>query len=61
VGKITAVKFAEVNVISQNKMKIGSQVKNCGMKESCKANEFPIHVYNGKDDKDEPKICVDGR
>ncbi len=50
-----------MNVISQNKLAIGNQLKNCGMKEPCKANEFSLHVYNGKDDKDEPKICVDGK
>ncbi len=60
-GVLSSIKFAEVNVISQNKMAIGNQLKNCGMKEPCKTNEFAVHVYNGKDDKDEPKICVDGK
>lgn len=58
---ITPVKFVEANVLAMNKMNIGETTDNCGMKDPCKENEFPIHLYTGKDEKDEPKICVNGK
>lgn len=60
-GVITPVKLVEMHVNSQEQIAVANVVKNCGLREECKANEFAVHVYTGKDDKDEPKICVDGR
>ena len=40
---------------------VGALIKNCGLPERCKDNEFAVHVYTGKDNNDEPKICVDGK
>lgn len=61
VGTLSPVKFSEKHVVSKDQIVVGSFVKNCGLREECKPNEFAVHVYTGKDDKDEPKICVDGR
>lgn len=36
-------------------------VPNCGMKETCSSDTFPIHVYTGKDHNDTPKLCINGR
>ena len=60
-GPITPVKFAEINVKQKEKFAIGELTENCGLKEPCKQNEFPVHLYTGKDDKDEPKVCVNGK
>lgn len=49
----------EVN--KAEKIAIGSTVKNCGLEDICKENEFAVHVYTGKDNNDEPRICVDGK
>lgn len=55
------MKIVEPHVNSQEQIAVSNMVKNCGLRESCKLDEFPVHVYTGKNDKDEPKICVDGR
>jgi hypothetical protein len=61
VGPVTPVKLVELHINSQEKIVVSSILKNCGMREECKPDEFPVHVYTGKDNQDEPKICVDGR
>lgn len=60
-GPINPVKFSEKNIVDQDQILVGNYLKNCGLREDCKENEFAVHVYTGKDQKDEPKICVDGR
>ena len=50
-----------MQVNKAEKIIIGSSVKNCGLEDACQENEFPVHVYTGKDNNDEPKICVDGK
>lgn len=61
-GALTPVKFPEMSAnVKSDKIGKGDYVANCGMKDPCKSNEFAVHLYNGKDDKDEPKICVDGK
>lgn len=61
VGIITPVKTGDMHVNSQDQIVVGSILKNCGLREECKSDEFAVHVYTGKNDQDEPKICVDGR
>lgn len=39
----------------------GSSVQNCGLERACQDDEFAVHVYTGKDNNDEPKICVNGK
>ena len=60
-GKITKVNVAEMHVNSEDRIVVGSMLKNCGLREECKPDEFAVHVYTGKNDQDEPKICIDGR
>lgn len=58
---ITPVKISELNIIKTEQIVTKKFVKDCGLREPCKQNEFAVHVYTGKDKNDEPKICVDGR
>lgn len=60
-GIIHPVKLIEMQVNSIDNIVIKDVVTNCGMREECKSDEFPVHVYTGVDANDEPKICVDGR
>lgn len=61
VGQITPVSFPNLEVNKEGKIAVGNAIKNCGLPEKCKSNEFAVHVYTGKDNNDEPKICVDGK
>merc|ERR1712127_713074 len=60
-GILHPVKQVEMQVNSVDKIVVKSIVENCGLREKCKADEFPVHVYSGASSNDEPKICVDGR
>ncbi len=61
VGQITPVLFPPIEVNKEGKIAVGTSIKNCGLVELCQENEFAVHVYTGKDNNDEPKICVDGK
>jgi hypothetical protein len=61
VGQIKPIKSAEMHVNSQDRIVVASIVENCGMREKCQPDEFAVHVYTGKNEQDEPKICVDGQ
>jgi hypothetical protein len=61
VGKITPLTFPTGEINKEGKIVVGSSIKNCGLPDTCKDNEFAVHVYTGKDNNDEPKICVDGK
>ena len=61
VGELTSVPVPVLDVNQVGKLTIGAAVKNCGLPETCKQNEFAVHLYTGKDNNDEPKICVDGK
>ncbi|CAF2490560.1 unnamed protein product [Rotaria sp. Silwood2] len=60
-GRITPLLFPTMEVNREGKIAIGKTVNNCGLIDTCTENEFPVHVYTGKDNNDEPKICVDGK
>ncbi|CAF0806787.1 unnamed protein product [Rotaria sp. Silwood1] len=60
-GQITPVVIPSMEVNKEGKIAVGKTVENCGLVETCKENEFAVHVYTGKDNNDEPKICVDGK
>jgi len=38
----------------------GSEYPNCGAKKSCADDEISVRLYTGTQNKDPPKICVDG-
>jgi len=61
VGQITPLTFPPMEVNFGKKIAYGSSVQHCGLAEACGDDEFSVHVYTGKDNNDEPKICVDGR
>jgi hypothetical protein len=61
VGQITPLSFPSSEVNKEGKIAVGPSIKNCGLADMCKDNEFAVHVYTGKDKDDEPKICVDGK
>ncbi|CAF3425803.1 unnamed protein product [Rotaria sp. Silwood1] len=60
-GQITPLLFPSSDINKEGKIAIGTSIKNCGLLEACKENEFAVHMYTGKDKNDEPKICVDGK
>ena len=60
-GVITPIKIADIQVNSKDQIAVGGLLKNCGLRDECKPNEFAVHIYSGKNDQDEPKICIDGR
>ena len=60
-GPITAVPIFEPQINNQSQIVIGDIVKSCGLPEPCAHNEFPVHIFTGLNDKDEPKICVDDK
>ena len=60
-GVITPLSISTPEVNKEGKIAVGTSVRNCGLPEPCAENEFAVHVYTGKDNNDEPKICVDGR
>lgn len=61
VGPVAKVVINSPSELSPDRIVTSKYVKDCGLREACKANEFAVHVYTGKDRTDEPKICVDGR
>lgn len=60
-GKISQLSFPTMEVNKKGKIAVGTIVQNCGLSDTCKEDEFSVHVYTGKDNNDEPKICVDGK
>ena len=60
-GVINEVKKNEMQVNNLDKIVVSKVVKNCGLRETCKNDEFPVHVYSGINQDDEPMICVDGK
>jgi len=40
--------------------KPGAEYANCGAPKTCADDEFSVHLYTGTQNKDVPKICVDG-
>ncbi len=60
-GPITPIPIVEPQINSQNQIVIGNIVKYCGLPEPCPLGEFPVHVFTGLNDKDEPKICIDDK
>ncbi|CAF1137046.1 unnamed protein product [Didymodactylos carnosus] len=60
-GVLSPLLFQPTDVKREGAIAIGSTLTNCGLPEQCKDNEFSVHVYTGKDNNDEPKICIDGK
>lgn len=60
-GEITPLVFPPMAVNRGKTIAYGSSVQNCGLERACQDDEFAVHVYTGKDNNDEPKICVNGK
>ena len=56
-GNLTKVNIPKPQISTAAKMEWGAHFKNCGLPGACPKDEFSLHVYTGKDMKDEPKIC----
>ncbi|KAK8390081.1 hypothetical protein O3P69_012954 [Scylla paramamosain] len=42
-------------------MQVGSIEPNCGLVEVCPNHHFPVHVYSGKTNDDQPRVCISGK
>jgi hypothetical protein len=63
VGKLSKVGSdggnADTNPVSD--VKLGEELPNCGVKDPCTGNNFPVHLFSGFQNKEGPKICVSGK
>jgi hypothetical protein len=41
--------------------KFGEELENCGLPAKCQDDEIAMQLYTGRENKDPPKICVDGK
>jgi len=39
----------------------GTASSNCGLSRSCSPDEFPVHLYSGKENVNGPRICINGK
>jgi len=42
-------------------VKVGAELPNCGVAKACAASEISVQLYTGLQNKDPPKICVNGK
>ena len=64
VGKLSAVveeKAGGAANAGGGAVKLGEELPNCGVKEECGADGFPVHMYSGLENREGPKICVSGK
>ncbi|XP_054257829.1 protein O-linked-mannose beta-1,2-N-acetylglucosaminyltransferase 1-like [Macrosteles quadrilineatus] len=45
----------------QDFIEISEILPNCGIKEQCPEESFPVHIYTGQDKDDQPKLCIRGK
>jgi hypothetical protein len=41
--------------------KFGEELENCGVATKCSPDEIAMQLYTGRENKDPPKICIDGK
>ncbi len=46
---------------AQSNVKMGEELPQCGVKDACGADSFPVHMYSGKGNSEGPKLCVSGK
>ena len=39
---------------------VGGTSSNCGLEKSCLPDEFPVHVFSGKENVEGPRMCING-
>uniref|UniRef100_A0A1B6KQP2 Alpha-1,3-mannosyl-glycoprotein 2-beta-N-acetylglucosaminyltransferase n=1 Tax=Graphocephala atropunctata TaxID=36148 RepID=A0A1B6KQP2_9HEMI len=45
----------------QDFIEVSEILPNCGIKEQCPEDSFPVHIYTGQDKDDQPKLCIHGK
>jgi len=58
--KQTGIKEGRDGVDNVVERQPGTEYPNCGSPRRCTDYEFPVRLYTGTQNKDPPKICVDG-
>ncbi len=61
VGKLGKIEVKKAEIEDSKSMKMGEELPNCGVKDGCGPESFPVHLYSGKGNSDGPKICVSGK
>lgn len=46
---------------SVSKLRLGDDLDNCGVTEACAGDSFPVRLYSGLENKEGPRICVNGK
>lgn len=46
---------------SLSKLRLGDELVNCGLKDPCPADSFSLRLSSGRENKEGPRICVNGR
>ena len=40
---------------------VGLSSAQCGLTNSCLPNEFPVHLFSGKENVEGPRMCINGK
>src|SRR6218665_64550 len=60
VGELKEISREKYNA-SVSKLRLGDDLGNCGMPEPCASDAFFLRLYSGSENKEGPRICVNGR
>lgn len=60
-GKLSKIEVKKADVGEKSNLKVGEELPNCGVKDTCGPDSFPVHLYTGKGNSEGPKICVSGK
>ena len=61
VGTLKQIEVKKPEVEAGPAVKLGEELPNCGVKETCGPDSFPVHLFTGKSNNVGPKICVSGK
>ena len=61
VGEISKIDVNKISAGEQGNVKVGEEQPQCGVKENCGPDSFPVHIFSGKGNSEGPKICVSGK
>lgn len=59
-GELKEISREKYNA-SVSKLRLGDDLGNCGMPEPCASDAFSLRLYSGSENKEGPRICVNGR
>ena len=60
-GSVEQIEIKRTDLDQSQKVKAGEEMPNCGVKETCGPDSFPVHLFTGKSNSQGPKICVSGK